>query len=135
MKKELSTILLLGFVALAVTSNPAHASPPTADHPVILKEAVTQVMPTFQITKYEAIGEVSFVNQISTDNTPAALPASTVQVPEIVAEVALVPDFRIRMHRHYFIHEDNKQYNEYRPGNLSDGFIKPLDKPARQIIS
>lgn len=132
MKKALS-IILLSCVALALISNPAHASPPTADHPVILKEAVTQVMPTFQITKYEAIGEVSFVKESLPEiNLVPAPPATAVNFDgKILKEDALASDERIRMRRHYFIHEDNKQYNEYRPGNLSDGFIKPLDKPAR----
>lgn len=121
----------MSFALFAVTSNPAHASPPTADHPVILKEAVTQAMPVvFEIKNYEAIGEV-VTDQIYTDNVPTAPPGSTMQVPENGKENILQPDSRIRMHRHYFIHEDNKQYDEYRPGNLSDGFIKPLDKPAR----
>jgi len=132
MKKVLS-ILILSSAIFAVTSNPAHASPPTADHPVILKEAPHVAPVVFEITKHEAISEVYFAPAISPDSDGAAVPATATVSDDTVKPVKNPPspdDGRIRMYRHYFNHEDNKEYPEYQAEKLSDGFIRPVDRPA-----
>ena len=130
MKKALS-LIVLSCAVFAVTSNPAHASPPTADHPVIMVDDMqTQFAITPLSLKYEAV-EAFVTEEILPVVNLWPSPAAVAVPSEILKEDVLAPDERIRMYRHYFIHEDNKQYQEYRPDNLSDGFIKPLDKPAR----
>ena len=130
MKKALS-IVLLSCAVFAVISNPAHASPPTADHPVII---VDDMQTPFAITafKYEAVGESFVISESLQENTVYAPAAAVNLVASNVSKGSLLDvDERIRMRSHYFIHEDSKKYPEYKADRLSPGFIKPVDRPAR----
>lgn len=130
MKKAFSLILLFSAV-FALTNNPAKASPVKEDHSSI-SATVLSDMATPVVLKYEPIGEY-FVTAITPASDIVAAQPTTVQLPEkvILNKDPLVLDERLWLYRHYFNHEDNKEYPEYRSENLSAGFTTEVFHPAR----
>jgi len=125
-------MLVLCSSILALTSNPAKASPTSEDHStiseVVLKDMATPFVIS-PITKFEILCEVNFAPALLAIDV-AAVPSTLDDTVKPVKNPASPDDGRIRMYRHYFNHEDNKEYPEYQVDKLSDGFIRPVDRPA-----
>ena len=127
MKKAFSLIALS---LLIIGSNPANASP--SQEKIDVVDNAIYDAPIFAM-KYEAVADLNLYPAIDqADNVVQPIQSTTIQLPAtVMAEDQLAPDERIRLYRHYYNHEDNKKYPEYLADKLSDGFIRPVDRPAR----
>jgi len=137
--KKLSILILCSATFLAFSSHPAKASPD------LKKDNCVTVVSDVQPFVYEAPASISFVFVMDEANfvdpqvspvedvttSPAQAATNVLPAKVILKEDPLAPDERIRLYRHYFNHEDNKTYPEYKPGDLSDGYTTEKYVPAR----
>lgn len=129
MKKAIH--LLLCSAILASICNPAKASPVKEKETIVLEQSAIYDVPTVSF-KLVAVMDINFCTIAQVDNVAPPIQSTTIQLPAtVIAEDQLAPDERIRLHRHYFNPEDNKEYPEYKPDKLSDGYTTEKYVPAR----